>query len=111
MNIDNLTIGEAKQIIALVGNKAPSADSALSPFNGWKIVVLDRGYVYFGYCTQNGDTLTIEFAKNIRIWGTTKGLGELRTGPTEKTLTDEAGTVIAPMRAVIHAIQVESGWD
>jgi len=70
-----------------------------------QIVVLDRGYVYVGKTTVDGDFVTIENAKNIRRWGTTAGLGELaKNGPTDDTRLDEAGTVTAPLRAVIHFI-------
>jgi len=42
-----------------------------------KIVVLDRGFVYVGHVKLDGDFVTITGAKNLRKWGTTKGLGEL----------------------------------
>jgi hypothetical protein len=73
-----------------------------------QIVVLDRGYVYVGKTTIEGEFVTIENAKNIRRWGTTKGLGELaKNGPTANTQLDEAGTVVAPLRAVIHFIECQ----
>jgi hypothetical protein len=75
---------------------------------GVAIVVLDRGFVYIGRVTVDGDWCVIENAKNIRVWGTTKGLGELVKGPTAKTQLDQVGTVRAPMRAVISVIDVES---
>ena len=78
---------------------------------GAQIVVLDRGYVYQGDVTVAGDTVTIENAKNIRRWGTTKGLGQLAAnGPTVNTVLDEAGTVTAPSRAVIHFLACKSKW-
>ena len=80
---------------------------------GFAIVVLDRGFVYVGETTVNGEWCVIKDAKNIRVWGTTKGLGELATdGPTKKTVLDVAGTVRAPLRAVIHVIDTEAGkWS
>lgn len=76
-----------------------------------QIVVLDRGFVYVGRPERQDDMLVIRNAKNIRVWGTTKGLGELVNGPTSKTQIDHAGTVRAPMRAVIALIDVsESKW-
>ena len=78
---------------------------------GLAIVVLDRGFVYIGKVTVDGDWCVIESAKNIRVWGTTKGLGELVNGPTSSTKLDQVGTVRAPMRAVISVIDVEaSKW-
>lgn len=76
-----------------------------------QIVVLDRGFVYVGRPERDGEMLVIRNAKNIRIWGTTKGLGELVNGPTSKTQLDPAGTVRAPMRAVITLIDAsEFKW-
>ena len=74
------------------------------------IVVLDRGFVYVGDVTMDKEFVTIEEAKNIRVWGTTKGLGELRSGPTSKTILDDVGVVRAPMRAVICLIEAVGKW-
>lgn len=81
-----------------------------TPKIGTQIVVLDRGFVYVGKVSLNGETLTINNARNIRRWGTTKGLGELVDGPTPNTKLDQVGKVIAPMRAVIHLIQCNKDW-
>jgi hypothetical protein len=76
-----------------------------------KIVVLDRGFVYVGRVAIEGEVAVIRNAKNIRVWGTTKGLGELVNGPTSKTACDYVGTVRAPIRAVISIIDaVASKW-
>jgi hypothetical protein len=68
-----------------------------------KIVVADRGWVFIGnvLTDSNGDQIINE-AKVIRVWGTTKGLGEIAlTGLTPKTILDEAGTVRIPARSVV----------
>ena len=72
---------------------------------GQQIVVLTAGFVYVGDVERNGDMLFITRARNIRRWGTTKGLGELCNGPLETTILDECGDVIAPMNSVIHLMQ------
>ena len=79
---------------------------------GFCIVVLDRGFVYVGHVRHDGEWCVIEKAKNIRQWGTTRGLGELAiSGPTNKTSLDAVGTVRAPSRAVISLIDTEeSKW-
>jgi len=70
-----------------------------------QIAVLDRGFVYVGTCTVADGVLTIADAKCIRRWGTSRGLGELAAeGPTTNTKLDAAGTVRAPLSAVIHLI-------
>ena len=76
-----------------------------------QIVVLDRGFVYVGNVEDQGENLKITEARNIRRWGTTKGLGQLALeGPTRNTELDDVGTVIAPKRAVIHQIECKQDW-
>jgi len=81
--------------------------------SGFTIVVLDRGFVYVGNVQCSGDWCVIADAKNIRVWGTTKGLGQLAlNGPTDKTSLDDVGTVRAPMRAVISLLDTEkTKWN
>lgn len=75
---------------------------------GFAIVVADRGFVYIGDVEVSDDWCVITNAKNIRGWGTTKGLGELAGGgPTSKTILDVVGTVRIPLRAVISIIDSE----
>ncbi len=58
-----------------------------------QIVVLQRGWVIVGDVSQEGDYLTIDNASVIRIWGTTKGLGEIAEGgPTDETKLDPCPT-------------------
>lgn len=77
--------------------------------HGKQIVVLDRGFVYVGNVTTDQDWCVIEGASCIRRWGTSQGLGELATsGPLEHTRLDPAGTVRAPMRAVIALLKCEA---
>lgn len=84
------------------------ADSIVSKTEGEiKIAVLDRGFVYIGYVKVEGDFYIITHAKNIRQWGTTKGLGELVSGPLNNTRLDKVGTVRVPKAALIHLIDVE----
>jgi hypothetical protein len=71
---------------------------------GQNIVVLDRGFVYVGDVAEQSDRITISNARNIRRWGTTQGLGELRDGPLRETTTDKVGSVIAFKHAVMHMI-------
>ena len=76
-----------------------------------KIVVADRGFVYVGVMspvTSESAFVELNKAKNIREWGTTKGLGELVNGPTSSTKLDPVGTLKIPMRAVISIISVDS---
>jgi hypothetical protein len=72
-----------------------------------KIVVADRGYVYVGNVVDDGQFTTITNAKNIRYWGTTKGLGELKDGALSGTKLDFFGTVKIPNKAVIFFLEVD----
>ncbi len=77
-----------------------------------RIVVLDRGWVFVGrVCHLEGGQVRIEQAACIRYWGTTKGLGQLRSGPLSGTRLDQAGTLWVPERAVIFEIDAEeAAW-
>lgn len=81
--------------------------------SGFAIVVLDRGFVYVGNVDISKDWCVITNAKNIRYWGTTKGLGEIALGgPTNKTKLDDVGTVRIFKKAVMHIIDTEaSKWN
>ncbi|UXU73670.1 MULTISPECIES: hypothetical protein [unclassified Paracoccus (in: a-proteobacteria)] len=78
-----------------------------------QIAVLDRGFVYVGYCSVEGGTLTVTGAQCIRRWGTSRGLGELALeGPKANTKLDPAGTLHAPVGSVVHLIDaVPAVWD
>lgn len=65
-----------------------------TPKGDVKIVILQRGWVFVGYYSQDGEHGVLEKAMCIRIWGTTKGLGEIAAnGPTDSTKLDAHGTV------------------
>jgi hypothetical protein len=76
---------------------------------GFAIVVADRGFVYAGNVESDERFCVVENARNVRKWGTTKGLGQLALeGPTAETVLDEVGTVRIPARAVISIIDSEA---
>ena len=78
---------------------------------GLQIVVLDRGFVYVGHVTLDNGECLIRDAKNIRVWGTMKGLGELVSGPTNKTVLDAVGIVRCAEKSIMHYIECEEkGW-
>jgi hypothetical protein len=73
------------------------------------IVILDRGWVYVGLISFEGDWCVIRQARNIRRWGTTRGLGELaQRGPLPSTVLDPAGTVQVPLHALIATLDTEA---
>ena len=112
INIDDLTIGQARQLAAQFGNVAPAVPQSGRVDHGWNIVVLERGFVYVGAVSTDDRWLYIENAANIRRWGTTRGLSQLVSGPLPGTVLDPAGAVQAPLTALIHLIEVEAGkWE
>ena len=76
----------------------------------WRIVVLQRGWVFVGRYTLDPDTqiVTLTDSRNIRVWGTTRGLGELaQSGPTESTKLDHTGLVTFHLLTQVLAIDTE----
>lgn len=78
-----------------------------------KIVILQRGWVYVGRYTQNNETMMCELNQSycIRKWGTTKGLPELKDGPTRDTVLDPAGKVVFHLLTTIAVIDCDgAAW-
>ena len=76
-----------------------------------KIVILQRGWVYVGRFSQNNETMMCELnqAYCIRKWGTTKGLAELKDGPTKDTVLDPSGKVVFHLLTTIAIIDCDGG--
>jgi hypothetical protein len=73
-----------------------------------RIVVLHRGHVVVGRYERSGDDVVVRHASVIRVWGTTRGLGEIASGgPTPKTVLDACGTVRVHALAVIFTLDCE----
>lgn len=73
-----------------------------------KIVILQRGWVFIGRYSENGDTCHLENAYSIRVWGTSKGLGQLALeGKTSRTKLDKAGSVSFHKLTVVAAIDAK----
>lgn len=81
--------------------------------SNWQIIIAERGWVYVGRVSRDGDQVLITDAQNIRRWGTTKGLGELaQLGPRPDTQLDPYGTVRIHVLAVIGAIECDDApWN
>jgi len=114
MDINQLTIGQGKELAALfygiAAKTAPQVTACPDLDEGLCICVLDKGFVYVGelIIDGNGKLFTITNAKNIRRWGTTDGLGQLaKDGPQEDTSLDSTGTVRALTGELKHWIKCE----
>lgn len=59
-----------------------------------RIAVLQRGWVFVGkYKKLKDGSRKLENAQCVRVWGTSRGLGELVNGPLPNTKLDPSGTV------------------
>lgn len=89
--------------------KAKTVTQAKAKARPTQIVVADRGFVYVGLVALDGGWVVVREARNIRYWGTTRGLGQLALeGPAATTRLDPVGTVRIPGRAVISLIDTEA---
>ena len=81
--------------------------------NEIKIVILQRGWVFVGKFERSENDCKLTNAKNIRRWGTTKGLGEIANGgPTDKTVLDDAGTVEFDYLTVVATLSCnQEKWE
>lgn len=81
--------------------------------HGLSIAVLDRGWVIAGECKSDEAWLHIEHAQCVRLWGTTKGLGELaECGPQANTKMDPMPDVQAPKKALLFLVKCNpKKWD
>ena len=77
-----------------------------------QIVILQRGWVIIGRYREEKDEFVCDDSKVIRVWGTTKGIGELALeGPKSNTKLDETGTVRSLKTTIVARINVdESKW-
>jgi hypothetical protein len=72
-----------------------------------KIIVLDKGFVFIGRVSGIADRIIIDEAYNIRKWGTSEGIGQLRNGPLAETVLDSSGTITAHKHAVLFFIDCD----
>ncbi len=75
-----------------------------------KIAVIDSGWVIVG--TQHHPTapgiVTITNASVVRVWGTSKGLGQIAMdGPTKETKLDPIGTVYVERSQIKFLIECD----
>lgn len=77
---------------------------------GKQIVVIDNGFVHVGDVTIEDGFCRIYDCKNLRVWGTSSGLGELRNGPLPGTKLDEVGVALIPFGRVVFFMAAVGKW-
>lgn len=76
------------------------------------IVIAHRGWIWAGMLKREENQMVIRKAMNIRRWGTTQGLGQLRDGPLAETTLDPTGVVRLHPLQIIATIDIdEKGWS
>lgn len=90
MNIDELKIGELKQLAAFAG--CATKPKKLEETGGdVRIVILQRGWVVVGRYYRRGQQCRVKNGYVIRKWGTAEGLPELAIkGPLADTVLDKS---------------------
>jgi hypothetical protein len=89
------------------------ADSASVVPTKKQIVVLQRGWIVIGDVHKTDTEVNINNCSVIRVWGTSKGLGEIaENGPTDKTKLDPCPPVtVHPLSVVLSMNVNESKWQ
>ena len=69
-----------------------------------QIVVLQRGWIVIGDVNKSENEVTIKNCSVIRVWGTSKGIGEIaENGKTSKTVLDKSPDVVVhPLSVVLY---------
>ena len=75
-----------------------------------QVVVSVHGWVFVGSVGDGNpmeevNPYRLKNAHCIRVWGTSRGLGELVNGPTEKTILDPMGTL--HVNSVLFTMEVD----
>jgi len=74
--------------------------------HGLQIAVLDRGWVFVGHVSTDAEWCYIDKAECVRIWGTTRGIGELaENGPLPNTKLDPSPTIHVSIKALLFLVK------
>ena len=89
MDLNQMTIGELKEVASLTKNLGVCKSTSDVKDYGKNIVILQRGWIIIGNLTKKDEEFTLTDGNVIRIWGTTKGLGEIaKEGKKKDTVLD-----------------------
>jgi hypothetical protein len=74
-----------------------------------EIVVVQSGWVLIGDVTETSTSVNLSDAGVVRVWGTTRGLGELAlNGLTSETIIDPCGEATIPLHAVLFRLEYKA---
>lgn len=102
----------ALETITLDDVKYVRADQVSHANTNKQIVVLQRGWIVVGDVEKTEVEIKITNCSIIRVWGTSKGLGEIaENGPTSKTRLDKCPSIsVHPLSVVLYMNVNESKW-
>lgn len=109
LNIDTMTIAEARQVAAMFGALAPqvpSAPHAASPEQA-VVVCTDKRGVFFGYTTDPlADPINLRAARMCIYWTSKVGgvAGLAATGPKDATKSGNGSRIAAESDAILRGI-------
>lgn len=77
-----------------------------------QIVIAVSGWAFVGDFEPAEGATVLRGASVVRVWGTTKGIGEIALGgPTKDTVLDPCGVVRIPAASVVATIECnEASW-
>lgn len=101
----NLSMQDLRELLCPASMPSPTSSELA-------IVIADRGHIWVGTVSRDGDETIVRNGAAVRLWGTTKGLGQLATeGPQKDTKLDPVPLVRIAQRAVIAIVPCkESSW-
>ena len=98
--------------ITIDGTEYVRADSIDAGPSEVQIVVIEGRWNIVGRVARDDEgNLTITDGKVLTYWGTTKGLGEIASGPTAKTKADPVPTCRVPASKALFTLDADAeGW-
>lgn len=110
MNLDELTLGQIKQLTAMVGNGCATAKQAVSP-SGRAVVVVDRGWIFAGDMSTTPDGyLRLDNAVWVFRWESIGFSAVIKEWKSAKVDIRKTDPIEIPADAVVFRVPVESGW-
>ena len=102
--------GNETQPTAMCNQKGNEPQTTAMP--DIRIVILQRGWVAVGKFHKGEDGARfLTNASIVRVWGTTKGLGEICSGPTPTTKLDPCGDMAFHELTIISTMKADpKGW-
>lgn len=110
ININEMTIGEAKELSRIFGNEKPHTEK--HPLDGEKVVMaLANGFVFVGRLSTSNHGFRLDDAQNVRFWAKREG-GLPELAMNGRIAGDELDTISGPIftQTYLFCMKAE-GWS